>query len=237
MKIKTIIIGGEKRNQNLLSRLLTTHCSNIDIIGIFDSIEEAKPFNPNIVFLDCSINNKDEINLVKDFFDHPFVTIFITQYDQNKVELFKNGNMHYMLKPFSIARLKKTVESALKKIRTKTNNEIKILSDKLILNRNYKSISIDYNQVMYIVADEPYCRFVLDNCSKILIPFSLTSMLDVLPEYFFKIHRSHIININQIVHWDSNGRGGKVTLKNGDRLAIAYRIKKTFREIMSKQTL
>ncbi len=65
-----------------------------------------------------------------------------------------------------------------------------------------------------------------------MVQNSLKGLLPHLPNYLFRIHRSFIVNLNQVAKWDK-GRGGNVDTLSGISFSISYRLKKSFVEAMN----
>lgn len=86
---------------------------------------------------------------------------------------------------------------------------------------------IPCDQIISLTADDPYSRLSLQNGTRVLVQSGLNKIKDLLPDYFFKVHRSHIVNLRQLTEWDK-GRGGHVFLDNGTQLPISYRLKREF---------
>jgi len=241
MKIRTLIIEDELSSQELLINFLSSHCEDVEIIGVSATVAQGKQFietlAPDLVFLDIELEDGLGFDVLKNFSEFDFVTIFITGYDQYSIEAIKHSAFDYILKPFSIKELQNAILrvksrikpwNILKQIEQADNtSQIVNIADKFILKSEKGSRIITHEQIIAISADEPYSRLNLSDNSKVLIQLPLKKVLELLPESFIKIHRSYIINLNKVVNWDK-GRGGHVELINGHILPISYRLKKEF---------
>ncbi len=243
MKLKSIVVEDEQNSRELLLNILDKYCPEVEVHGVATGVEEATQLiraqAPDLVFLDIELQDGVGFDVFKNFTEFDFLTIFITGYEQFGIEAIKHSAVDYLLKPISIKELQEAIARAklrikpwsiLKQLDQSTNtDELPINGNKLVLSSGKSSKIIPCEEVIYVSADEPYSRLTLTNQSKILVQIPLFKISEMLPAFFFKIHRSHIINLHQVTEWDK-GRGGNVLLRNGEQLPISYRIKKSFIE-------
>jgi two-component system LytT family response regulator len=77
-------------------------------------------------------------------------------------------------------------------------------------------------------AQGAYTRIHVTDSKKILVSRPLKDFENLLPEdIFFRIHNSHLINLNYIKKYN-RGRGGLVELDDGSVLEVAARRKDEF---------
>ena len=241
MKITSIVVEDEQNSRELLVNILNNYCPDVEILGLATGVAEAtqliQTHQPDLVFLDIELQDGMGFDIFKNFTEYDFTTIFITGYDQFGIEAVKHSAVDYLLKPFSIKELQEAIARAKRRIKpwqimklqenSSEDSELEINSNKLILNSGKSSKVIPCEELIYISADEPYSRLTLKDQRKMLVQIPLFKISEILPPFFFKIHRSHIINLYQVSEWDK-GRGGNVVLSNGDQLPISYRSKKNF---------
>ena len=89
---------------------------------------------------------------------------------------------------------------------------------------------IPYDQICHISVEHSYAVVNLSNGKKIVSADSLSHLDAKLNKYgFFRIHKSHIISLNQVDSFELK-RTGIIHLKNGDSLNLAARRKKEFQD-------
>ena len=114
--MKGIIVDDEARSRRLLQALCIEYCDGLEIIGLADSVSDAKKLiaqeMPDVVFLDIRMPIESGFELLK-FYDNDFSfeVIFTTAYDEYAVEAFQFAAIDYLLKPIDIDELVKAVES------------------------------------------------------------------------------------------------------------------------------
>ncbi len=108
-KIKTLLVEDEKISLMTLKTLLSTHFSEIDVVGtagsVAESIEKINQLNPNLVFLDISLPDGEGFDVLKGCPVKSFETIFTTAHEQYALKAFDFFAIHYLVKPVTYDRL------------------------------------------------------------------------------------------------------------------------------------
>ena len=79
-----------------------------------------------------------------------------------------------------------------------------------------------------IESSSSYSRIFLTNGQTILVTKLLKDFEEILIPYgFFRVHNSHLINLNYI-HKYIRGSGGQVLMENGDLIDVARRKREEF---------
>jgi len=245
--IRTLIIEDEKPALDRLRGFLATQ-SDIDIIDTTDSgkiaaelIDELKP---DLIFLDihlCDISGIDLFHLIS---YRPLV-IFTTAYNQYAIKAFEFQAIDYLLKPFSIERLKLAVKRAKEMLEGNLGSEqnIKNLLSQWSPKKDYlKRIPSKIGDRIYIINEDKIVYFSseqklvfahLDD-TKYMVNYKLEELgarLD--PEKFFRIHRSTIVNLNYvqtIEAWFGGGYKMKVRDTQKTELTISRAAGKILRQ-------
>lgn len=93
------------------------------------------------------------------------------------------------------------------------------------------------NHIMYCEADENYTKIFTANGEVTLVSRTLKSVEELLPaEYFFRIHKSYLVNMNYIKSYDKS-EGHKIVLENGIELEVATRRTDEFVRLLTKTRL
>jgi two-component system LytT family response regulator len=81
---------------------------------------------------------------------------------------------------------------------------------------------------LYCEADQSYTRVYTINGNKLLVSKPLSTIEQMLPEStFFRIHKSHIVNLNYVKSY-SRAEGFHIVLENGTKLDVATRRNEEF---------
>lgn len=97
--------------------------------------------------------------------------------------------------------------------------------DKLIVNSKYQTFLIDFEDIISFNAWGRYIKIITENENHTLC--KNLGLLELgLPNYFFRIHDSYMINIRKISSID----GRMVNMVNGATYKIANNRRKNFKE-------
>lgn len=112
-------------------------------------------------------------------------------YDYNQV-------VDYLVKPIDFARFFKGFQRAQNYI-AKENEK----SSRLFVKEGNKLVKINLEEVRYFKSESNYIAVVLKS-RKLLTLMTLKDLEPKLPDFFQKVHRSYIVNLNQIDSINTN---------------------------------
>lgn len=181
----------------------------------------------DILFLDIQLPELNGLSFLKTLQNPPLV-IVTTAYPNFAIEAFEEAVTDYLVKPFSYERFYKSLSRARSLLaqRKKDNkNQVFLYADKTI----YKTAIED---ILYLKAEIDYVNVVTQK-REVLILDSLQNWSEKLSSFNFKrIHRSYIINLDQI----EKVSGNQVFLK-GIALPIGRTYKQDFLEALKRNGL
>ena len=241
--IAAIIVDDEERHHDTLSKMLRTFCPEIELTGNAYSVKEATDLiyskKPLLVFLDIEMPGGNGFTLFDSFDDPPFEVIFTTAHDLYAINAIKYAALDYLMKPINIRELQSAIERAkkviLKKDNASSNQKIDVLKSNLKLeDKRFTKIALpSTNGIDFIAADNiiraeaerSYSNFYLKGGKKILVSKPLKDYESLLEECnFFRIHKSHMINLNHIEKY-IKGKGGYVIMNDGSHVDVSVRKK------------
>lgn len=243
--MKSIIIDDEFAGREYLKSSIKTHCKQIDIIGVADDVESGfqiiADLKPDLVFLDIELKSGTGFDLLQKFEEIDFIVIFITAYDKYAINAIKFSCIDYILKPYSYEELTIAVEKAIvsqeeKNISSKMKNLLYNLSQN---NHDKRKVGLPsfsglkfekLDNIIQLEADGKYTYFHRKLGPPLLISRNIKEYEIILEELgFFRIHRKHIINLNEIVEYNI-GERSSVVMTNGMHLPVSRRRKDDFLE-------
>jgi len=171
----------------------------------------------DLCLLDLNLNGKNGYDILKKAVSGAFHTIIISAYTNQAVYAFEYGVLDFIPKPFDEERLEQAFQIYFD--RGKRNQ----LPTKCIAVKEGPKVKIiKVNQVQYFKAIDNYVEVVLKQGKKELLDKPLYRLLQILPSNFIQIHRSYIIDINQIASFGHSGGGlYQVKLQNSATLPLS----------------
>lgn len=239
--MRSIIIDDEPKNVRILSKLLTDYCPDVEIIGTAGDANAAKniieELNPDLVFLDIQMPNGNAFDLLDKLMPIDFEVIFITAFENYSLKAFKYSALDYLLKPVSIEELQIAVAKAKANNQSSDiNQQVKSLLQniqnaksglqKIALHTVHGLEFIKADEIIRLKAEGSYTKIYLKDKSTILASRNIKSYEDILAgDTFFRIHHSHIINLNAIKKYY---KGGYVIMDDETTIEVASRRKNDF---------
>jgi len=232
-KLRTIIIDDEEPARKLLTAYLKDN-ESIDLIAEadngFEALKLINELKPDLIFLDIQMPKINGFELLEVLEEKPLI-IFTTAYDNYAIKAFEYSASDYLLKPFSKERLFQAIDKIAsqnkpdaiqyqEKVNEYLNNEEKTL-ERIVIRQGNKMHVIATDKVHYVEASDDYVMIYTDT-GNFLKEKTMKYYENHLPPSFIRIHRSYIVNINQvnsIEHYIKNTH--VVKLKSGISLKVS----------------
>ncbi|MEO1517525.1 MAG: LytTR family DNA-binding domain-containing protein [Bacteroidota bacterium] len=242
--LKVVIIDDEQNSRDFLDFALHQFNQQVKVVGQAEDVDTGvhtiRKHQPDLVFLDIEMPGGNGFDILEQCQDIPFRVVVVTGYDQYAIKAIKYSALDYLLKPVNLRELTIAIERVRQTDRLTTHQQYQLLKDQLnkplrphnqlILSgsKGYKLLHLD--QINYVEADGNYARFHLSNGQSQLAIHHMGYYEALLPSnQFFRIHKSYLINIQNVVQYLA-GRGGKVQMQSEAVLPVAIRRKTEFVE-------
>lgn len=231
--------------------LTARHCPDVSIVAMAQNVSEGigliDQHQPDVVFLDIEMPMGSGFRLLEHYrHNAPFEVIFTTTFDHYAIKAFRYAAIDYLLKPINHEELQKAID----KVRSKKiaeayaqyNRRVETLLDnvtaaspnssKLALPTMDGYTFVKLADIIRFEAEGNYTKVYLCTKESVLISRILKEFEDVLPEFFIRIHKSHIINMNFIKKYSRHQ--GMVVMEDGSSIDVAVRKKDTFLEKLNR---
>ena len=213
MKIKCIIADDEQLARQLLKGYveklphleLVAECKNaVEVLSVL----QDQPVD--LMLLDIQMPDLTGIDLLKAVQNPPMV-IFTTAYKEYALEGYELNVVDYMLKPISFDRFIRGVNKAQDLVKLKNGGIAQKSEPVQESSRQYISVKadhklykIDCQDILYIEGMREYVAINTKD-KKIMTLESLKKLEEILPsEAFIRVHKSFIVNKNQIQSLNGN---------------------------------
>jgi two-component system response regulator LytT len=226
--LKAIVVDDEQLARDELCYQLQ-QLGDIEVIAQagngLEALAAIERTDPDLVFLDVQMPGLTGFEVARKLVEDeqaPAV-VFVTAYDQHAIEAFEVNAVDYLLKPVDAARLEQAVQRARKRL-TSERPGADALNDQLErfvkmmtgrqARREQVAVKVGERFLLLQAEDIIYASLADESINIVTGQVSGTSnyrTLDDLqarldPEVFWRVHRSHLVNINkikEIVPWFS----------------------------------
>ena len=216
MSLKCVVVDDEA----IARELLTSYISKIPELELMDSF--ASPLEAmshirsgqiDLLFLDIEMPEITGIDFLKSLEKGPHV-ILTTAYSEYAIQSYEFGVLDYLLKPIEFTRFYKAVTRALNLINpqasptepsasTETVQEPK--EEHIFVKAEGKVLKVEFADIEYVTSKGAYVQIVTASGKKIMTLQSMNRMEEILPgQQFFRVHRSHIVNIGFVEAIEGN---------------------------------
>ncbi|MCJ1806615.1 response regulator transcription factor [Flavobacterium covae] len=237
IKIKVVIVEDSRLARNELKELIKNF-PEIEVLGEAENVDKAyeliNSLNPDLLFLDINMPEKDGFELLEMLDDVP-ITVFTTAFDEYALKSFEYNALDYLMKPVSPNRFLKAIDKVKQKLENKAvKNRQKVeASNQIFIKDGEKCWLLKVADIYLFEVEGNYTK-VFFNDQKAVLNKSLNQIEKKLPEDFFRANRNQIININYIKNIDLWFSGNLlVDLKDDQKIEISRRQSSLFKEKMS----
>lgn len=231
--IKAILIDDEPLARVILNDYLKDF-SQIEIVAEcndgFEALKAINDLQPDLIFLDIQMPKISGFELLE-LLDDPPAIIFTTAFEEYALKAFEQHAVDYLLKPISKARFTKSIERYLEnptKQKSKVSSLIREKQEKITfiervlikIGSTLKIIPVD--KIIYLSADDDYVQ-VHSMEGSFLSNKTMRYFEEYLdPSHFVRVHRSFIIQIDQIKRIEPYEKGSyRAILKNDVRVNVS----------------
>ena len=245
MQASVLIVDDEPLARDRIREMLKAD-REIQVIGEARSgCEAVASINakaPDIVFLDVQMPDMDGFEVLKKLGAERLpIVIFVTAYDQYALRAFEVHALDYLMKPFDRRRLAKALNHAKDQLKRPGRERddgriIRLLEEikgrgryleRFAIRMGERVIFVRTEDVDSIEAEGNYVRLNVAGSSYMLRETINSIEAQVDPGTFVRIHRSTIVNINQVKELQAWARGEyRVVLHSG----AYYTLSRSYRE-------
>jgi len=246
--MKVLIVDDEKGPQETLENLLS-ELKQVQLLGKASSIDEAEKMietlAPQLIFLDIEMPGGTGFELLERIQEINFDIIFTTAYDQYAIKAIRYSALDYLLKPIDPEELNKAVERFKLKEhdRELINSKFKTLLNNISGESSNQKIAIPdgeglnfvkLNEIIHFESEGSYTNmYVVGQEKPTLISKPIGDYEEMLQnESFFRLHRSHLINLNHVKKYVKSD-GGYVIMSNNSKAYISRRKRQEFIQLLS----
>lgn len=245
---KVLVVDDEPAARQKLIFFLKEH-KDFEVIaqacnGV-EALKSIEEYSPDLVFLDIQMPLLDGMSVASNLeYDKNTAIVFVTGFNEYAIKAFELNAVDYLLKPYDKGRLAKTLTRFREYTGTISEYNIpKIIQDyraeqhfpeKLLFKAEGTIEVVGANEIQWVESSGNYVKVCLERTAFIARQTLTTVQSQLNPEKFVRIHRTHIINIDQVTCAEHISKGDyELTLKCGTQLRLSRGYKKHFFELFS----
>jgi two-component system LytT family response regulator len=248
--MKALIVDDEFYCADTLGHLIKAHCPEITeshfITDPLKALDYLKTHIVDLLFLDVEMPHISGFDLLKQLPMFNGSVIFTTAFGDYALDAFKVDAISYLLKPVDKTELKKAVEKAA---RQNGNNDYKELMQMIqqTIGSQSKPVRkvpvptsegihmLPIDDIVHCHSDGSYSRIYSLHEKALMVSKNLRELEELFnSSRFFRIHKSHLINLDQI-KFVSKQDGGDVVMANNSSVPISRSAKQVFFNLLKRQ--
>ena len=193
--------------------------------------------HPDLVFLDIQMPGADGFDVIDAVGPDkmPFV-VFVTAYDRYALKAFDVHALDYLLKPFDRERFHEALARANQQLERSNGGDIerrlaaivndlrpaKAKTDRFVVKSGGRIFFVRTAEIDWIEAAGNYVKLHVGTDSHLIRETMNAVEAKLSPDTFVRVHRCHIVNIEQVRELQPWFNGEYVVfLKNGTRLTLS----------------
>ena len=232
MNIRCLAIDDEP----LALQQLVTYIQKVPFLELAaqcQSAIEARAFleqdTVDAIFCDINMPDLNGMDFVKSLVSPPLI-VFTTAYSDYAVEGFRVNAVDYLLKPFGLQEFQR----AAQRLKERLTPTPPATGESVFLKTDYRIVKVSIPDIRYIEGMSEYLKVWIEGEPKPIITLlSMKKMEEWLPDYFMRIHRSYIVNLNKIQEVNKN----RVIMDADTFLPIGDLYKEAFQAYLSTRFL
>jgi len=195
--IRCIIVDDEELAQEILVEQIDK-IPDLELLGVYDSALDAMPIvrsgEVDLVFSDIQMPEISGVSFLKSLKKSPLF-IFVTGDPNHAIESFELDVVDYILKPFGLDRLLKSVNKVRALLDSQNFNTPN--RDFLIIKDRNSNIIMPYNEIYFIKSDGDYVTIATEEKNYVVCK-RLTEIVEALnsAKQFFRVQKSYVINLD-----------------------------------------
>lgn len=247
--LKATIIEDSPDAEEKLRFLLGKFCGdNIQLTTSANSgqagIATVAEHRPDLVFLDIELGDMTAFEMLERIEPVDFQVIFTTAHDHYAIKAIRHSAVDYLKKPIgreeliaAIARAESNPNRMLREqvsLLSQHSQTKGILPEKIALTTADGLLFIKIADMVRCESDRMYTVVTMAGGERLVVSKPMGQLEEILDgQGFFRIHNSHLVNMNHIRQFVRTD-GGYVVMDDGATVSVARNRKEEFLELFSK---
>jgi two-component system LytT family response regulator len=241
--VNALIVEDDPFFSELLTDMLSLHFPNIHSAFVAGSVLAAREYLLNnrvdLLFLDIELPDGKGFELLSSMEEVNFEVIVTTSHSSYAIDAVRHSALDYLLKPVILPELEIAITKFMKKFQPGKQNKqnlpaIHPVFKKMPLPTSDGFVFVNIDEIISAEADRAYSVFALKDGNKIVVSKPLGDFEErLLKHTFFRVHKSYIINLHEVVRY-VRGEGGHVVMANNAVVPVSRSRKDEFLKTIAR---
>jgi two-component system LytT family response regulator len=231
--MRALLVDDDPAVRRDLRLLLGAH-RDVEVVGECstgtEAVEAVARHEPELVILEVCLPELDGLGVVRRIGDDPLpLIVFATAHGESAVQAFDVGAIDFLVKPLDEERLGRMLDRAREEVRARTcvgrshgNNGSRRYRERFALRSEGRIVFLRTRDVQWIEAAGNYVRLHVGDDKHLLRATMAATESCLDPEWFLRIHRSIIVNLEYVAEVKPWFHGEfAVFLSDGTRLNLS----------------
>lgn len=220
-KVKCLIVDDEEMATKVIAAHLA-HIPDFEVVGVYHSAVEAflalDSTEVDVLFLDIQMPKVTGLDMIRMLKQKP-LTVLTTAHREYAIEGFELEVVDYLMKPIGLQRFLQTISRLKKQLSLSDTAVAKMVeppieiapalptssaSDHIFIKANRTYHKVDFASILHIEAVKNHIKIVTKKEVYISL-VALSEFEQQLPAGFLRIHRSFVVNTQNILKFDVYG--------------------------------
>lgn len=239
-RVRALLVDDEPLARQRL-RMLVASEDWLEVVGECGdgttAVAAIQKLRPDLVFLDVEMPGASGFDVIEAIGADrmPFV-VFVTAYDKYAIKAFDVHAVDYLLKPFDRDRFRQALVRARQQLEQRSGGELerRLLAlvqdfkppqqklERFVIKSSGRVFFVRSEEIDWIEAASNYVKLHVGTDAHLFRETMNALEARLNPDTFYRLHRSHIVNIERVRELQPWFNGEYVVfLKNGTRLTLS----------------
>lgn len=205
--IKAVIIDDDVITHQVINSYIE-RIGEIEVIESFYNPEEAMPFldaqSVDLLFLDVEMPEMSGFSFLESVKFKGSV-IIISSEQEYALKAFGYDVLDYLYKPIIFDRFYQSIKRFKENEANANAIEKTSIPDVIFVRVNRQLQKVNCHNIVSVTSNGDYLKLLLNNNTKLHVYGTLTNFQKIVSHFLIRIHRKHIVNINEINQMNESG--------------------------------
>lgn len=205
--IKCAVVDDSNMQRLAITQLIRKQ-PQLELVGEWSNAIEAKngllDVATDVLFLDIEMPVLNGFNLLDYLENKPHIVI-VTSKSKYAHKAFDYNAIDFLKKPLKSSRFSITIDKLLQADNFHKKIEVEKNRPSIFIKSGLKQYKVYLQDILYVSAMGDFAKIHLKKSTPLVVTGTMTYLESLLPKnYFFRVHRSFIVNLEKIERFTAN---------------------------------